>query len=338
MKYISENWAIILIAIAGIAAAMATFFGDKSNNTQQGSTEKPEQKNKALAHTSKKLLSLVIALAAIVGIVGVFASSIQDEQQKNSIHSLGVDNKVLSMRIDSAERANLKITKENTRLQQQSNDLIKAVGSLTKQSQDLIKIINNRSAYEAEENLMSGHLEMDFKQVFQKSEFTVTVGNNPTKCIKKNLVAGKSGLFRLGNADPIKVAFDHNGKIRINTVVFDIQGNLIAEIDNNNWRPNRNMVGRFNYDSRGLEVEDNSGNIVLSIDIKENNIVIQGIFPVKSDDVIWVIGINGVRKVRIKETKSDKDLQAEVKSVDSPAKQLFQYTGNNWLHKRKKNS
>ena len=77
----------------------------------------------------------------------------------------------------------------------------------------------------------------------------------------------------------------------ISLKVFDLKGNLIAEVENNFWRPNRNFTGKFNYDDRGFEVIDNQGNIAVNIEFVGNNqIVINGIFPIIKQNLLLFAG------------------------------------------------
>ena len=85
------------------------------------------------------------------------------------------------------------------------------------------------------------------------------------------------------------------------------------------------MKYKLNYDNKGFEVIDEKDNILFSIDIRKNNTIkIQGWYPT-SPNSIRVIG-DKYMVVLVYGSMYD--------NLNGYFKQLFQYTGKNWLHKR----
>jgi len=317
MDYLIKNWPLLLITISGIITAIATYYDDTEGSKRI------------------KWPVVLIAVAGIVAVIGTFVSSNGDAAQKDNIENLGKENKELNTEIKQLEELDTKISKHNEQLGEenkvltgQSRALIADVKKLTAKSQQLIRTINERTAYEAAENLVSGELKIDFKPTFHNDEITVILGNDTSTNSMKRLSNGTSRLFSFGSQDPITFNFAHN-KINISSTIFDQEGNLIAEIDANSWRPNKNMICRFNYDNRGLEVIDNKRRIVFNIDIKNDSLVIQGVFNDSEHKQVWIYGNNGMNGLDISR-------QREIDNLRTSIRPLFVYTGKNWLHKRLK--
>ena len=130
--------------------------------------------------------------------------------------------------------------------------------------------------------------------------------------------------------------------------VYDLTGNLIAELEDNNWRPNKNFTGKYNYDRKGFEVINNQGGVAASFDIVgPNTIKIQGFFPYIEENIILIAGDKGFttkpfgtkeieeRVFRLTKKKYNIFIKDIITSL--PTSQLFEYSGSNWLHKRKRN-
>jgi len=336
MNYFLENWPVLSIAFAGVVAVIGTFFSSSQDEELKDSIRQPVEGNKISRYISKNWPTLLIAIAGIIAVIATFVGSNQDAAQKNNIEKLGRETVKLDtqiMKLDDLNRdismRNEALAGQNFKLDSESKGLVSQVKGLTEQSQKLIQVINQRIANEAAENLVSGQLHMDFKPTFQDSVM-IKMGASPYKFSFKSLKNGASRLCMVGQKDPLQIK-THNKKIQLSLMVYDLQGFLLAEIANNNWRPNKNYVGRFNYDDRGFEVEDNKGNVVVSIDITgDNQLVIQGIFPLKSEGVILVAGVKEFKILQMENPESA--LIAE----NVKMKELFEYTGEDWLHKRKK--
>ena len=308
-NYFYNNWPAIVLFIAGIFALLATFFSTTQDSQQKNNIEQLGFKNKELSEEVKKL---------------------------------GTINNTISTRIEEITTANKKTVDENLLLSRQSRELISEVQKLTGETKTLVKLVNERTAYAAAENLQSGELHITFEPTFQNI-ISGTIGGMTSTSTIENINKGNS-LFKIGGKDPLSMKFDHK-KMLISMRVFDLEGHLIAEVENNYWRPNKNFTGKMNYDDKGFEVIDNMGNIAVSIDIVGNNqIIIQGIFPMQTEKTLIIAG-KGSELIRLINTEDEAEkfgqtlksynLIVKSKIENVQMRQLFEYTGKNWLHKRK---
>lgn len=70
-----------------------------------------------------------------------------------------------------------------------------------------------------------------------------------------------------------------NNKLRVSCSFTSLDGNIVAEIIENEWQINPNNYFRRNYDDQGLEVIDAQGIMKFQIDlVNENEIVVGGFF------------------------------------------------------------
>lgn len=80
-----------------------------------------------------------------------------------------------------------------------------------------------------------------------------------------------------------------NGKIMVNTTIRDADGTIVAEIINNNWKVNVNpIVWDRNFDDKALEVKNNSGQVVLFVEIIKNIVRLNGVF-IKPDGSVAIV-------------------------------------------------
>jgi hypothetical protein len=299
---------------------------------------------------AKNWPSVLLLIAGILAVAGSFISSTKDTQQKDSIERLGNENLNLSKEIhklnilneDISEKVkkivteNNKTSAENLQLSQHSKELISEV-------QHLIIKVDSTTTNEAAENKKTGELFLTFNSEFKK-RVSFKVGGN-SFALTLDQIRNGAQIFASVNKDPLSIKVVNN-KLLISMRVFDIDGNLIAEIEDNFWRPNPNLTAKFNYDDHGFEVADNKGNIVVSINITATNeIEIQGIFAIKESKLFYIAGSNGFNLLSFK----NPDMIALVykkynltyedflnsKIQQTNITQLFEYTGKNWLHKRK---
>lgn len=318
----------------------------------------------------------------VVGIIACFASffsSKQDSEQKDFIQSLGSNNLLLSEQIDSITKINNSIGQLNTEIAQKIKDLvienkslsidnielskqtkklIQKVDNLTEKSQEIITTIDKRSKYWEEENLLSGELKIDFKltRTWALEGRIVKLGNRSFNVSGANVIEAQSRSrvkgydFNQDNINFLYIRLDVKTMTTLfNKEIYDIDRNLIAEIENNRWRINKNFIGKFNYDEKGVEIIDNQGKIVFSLDIIDSvSIRIQGIFIDRNfNKGILIAGhlSNEIFPIKTPESMAEildkKKLSYENAFKEAVErvqfKQLFQYTGNNWLHKRIRN-
>lgn len=312
MNWILKNWPAALLLCAGIVACIATFVSSKQDQDQKDAIQKLGQENLALSKEISKLDSI---------------------------------NNNIASRVEQLSDENNKLIGENINLSKETKALISEVQNLTEKSKQLIDKIDKTTTYSAEENLQTGELTIGLdSKLSDNDNINVLFGQNITVAPIKKLKEGKGLPFSLGSMLAIFLKIDNNNKFLFNIQVFDIEENLIAEIINNNWRSNKNYVSKFNYDESGFEVMDNKGRIVLNIDLISNNtILIQGIW-LNQEKQICLIGSKGFVLIPAKtpeyeaalKAKQNKDYNTYIKESINKVqiKQLFEYTGKHWLHRR----
>ncbi len=285
---------------------------------------------------------LLITIASTLSVFAAYYSSVQDQTQKDQIqrlgqisNNLGETNVELGYKIKDLQEVNLQVTNRIENLTVNSNLLIEEVNKLSAQTKQIIESMDIKADKEYAKNTSAGELELNFKSIGnQKLVFMLGGGTMD------------DASLQIGNEQPFKIGIQ-NDKLLINTKVYDINDNLIAEIENNKWRLNKNYAGKFNYDKTGFEVIDNKGNIAMSVDVlTSNTVAIQGIFPIKSALRIFIAGSHGFTAVPYSNPEVDKKiLQTTGKKYedffnqrvsDVKMKQLFEYTGKDYLGRRKK--
>lgn len=140
-----------------------------------------------------------------------------------------------------------------------------------------------------------------------------------------------SYIFNYRN-DKILFARSKDGKILFSCDIYDAYGNIIAEIKDNCWRPNRNFISKINYDATGFEVLNNQNQVALSVDFLGDNLIkIQGIFVLKKMGMIYLVGDSIMTALELSRTD---DLPNMIEKTGF--RKIFIYTGINYLHQRAK--
>jgi hypothetical protein len=311
----------------------------------------------AMEWLSKYWPALVILIAGAGASVATYVSTHRDQEQKDNIENLGKENvrlskaiekldtinNSISTKIEQITTGNTKILNQNVELSQQSRDLITKVHELTDQTKKLIDTINKRAAYESEENAITGELQFKGSPIFKEDDPISIVFGGMT--MGNSLKLWKNGAKALGvnGKNPLKMEVEGN-KILFSLNVYDIDGNLVAEIDKNNWRPNKNFTGKFNYDNSSFEVVDNKGRLAINIQYSGKDIIINGMFPFTNDGIIFLAGSEGTEGFPMhvpghdqipykgKQVNYFQLLDSEIERLG--IKKIFKYTGKNWLHQR----
>lgn len=91
------------------------------------------------------------------------------------------------------------------------------------------------------------------------------------KTLKKATVSPFSGInFK---------AWLDKGKIKVTTKILDMNGNIIADMVENEWNVNKPAYAYDrNFNDTSLEVKDHSGNVVFQIDVSDNRVYLRGVF------------------------------------------------------------
>lgn len=271
--------------------------------------------------------------------------TIKDNEQANTIEKqtattqrLAELDSTLSIQLDSLVRIDTGLSRKSNDIANQSlavsnqnQQLITHVKGLSEQSKRLINAVNKRSAYEATENLETAELKMNFSKSFKDEDMvTVVIGNNTITTYISWIKQGGS-FVNMGGKDLFNAHFINN-KIFISLNVYDLYGNLIAEIVDNNWRPNKNFTGKFNYDDTSFEVINNQGEVAINVDFLSNNkIIVNGIFPFRKDNLIILAG----KKSSTLSFNDTYDYYIQALEI-ADIKKIFVYTGKDWLKKRVK--
>ncbi len=293
----------------------------------------------------KNMPAILLLFAGLIASFATYVSGKDDQKQKDSIEELGKQNiklsseifklnnlnKNISTRVEEISKINNKLSTENLELNKLSHNLIFEVNLLTTTSKKLIDKIDERAAYQAAENLQTGEINMNFNsQINENDKVYIIIGGNKFSHTVKALKEKSAKLFSFAGRDPFSISLDKDNRMLFSIEVYDIEGNLIAEIENNNWRPNKNFTGKFNYDDRGFEVIDNKGNVAINFTVSESNkIIIQGIFQFKEIGKIFLCGNNGFN---ILDMTNIQNFNQEIDGINIA--KIFRYTGKNWLHSR----
>lgn len=80
-----------------------------------------------------------------------------------------------------------------------------------------------------------------------------------------------------------------NGQIYVSISVADSQGNIIAEVKDNEWKINRSKLCDRNYSRDSFEVKDAKGKVVLQLRLKENILQFQGILYDPKKNLLWLM-------------------------------------------------
>jgi hypothetical protein len=83
----------------------------------------------------------------------------------------------------------------------------------------------------------------------------------------------------------LKTWFEEDG-IKVTTDVRDSLGNVIANMNRNEWTVNRNFMLDRNFDKNSLEVIDNTGKVIFQVRVKGNQVRLSGVF-FNSDKKYW---------------------------------------------------
>lgn len=285
-------------------------------------------------------ISVIILILTVCAAIAAFFATKDDNAQKNRIEKLGEINTSLTTKVEELSKINNSIAKENTQLVQQNimlsnkaNELIGKVDELTVASNNLIKRIDTRTEKQSAENALSGTLSFSSNIPLQDNEtLRLHLGSNSfghyVSEFKKD---NPPKLIQFQNDIDVVPFRIIGGKLKVSIKIYDLSGNWIADINNNNWIRNPNNTGYFNYDANGFEIIDNKGYVAFSIDfISRTEISVQGYLVNREGSKILAIGKAGYITLDLPVTYSR--LSDVVKELDT--KKIFDYSSVHWLGKR----
>ena len=207
--------------------------------------------------------------------------------------------------------------------------------------------IDSISTLNRKENLKSGHLDFRLKPPYSDSGFIyVVMGGIKAQILLSDLRSVVIAENFLNLQSHVVHLRAENNLLLLSIKVFDIDKNIIGEVTDNNWRPNPNYAPKSNYDDSGFEVFDNKDRIAFNITLDGNQLLIHGVFfDSESYEVITACddathenpyGIPWMDSVTAYEEKMPAKDYMNKLANDCPIKQLFDYTGENWIGKRRK--
>lgn len=90
------------------------------------------------------------------------------------------------------------------------------------------------------------------------------------------------GVFIRDGDKPVFTMNLKQGKLLVTTTMRDEKGDVVAELNNNEWQVNKNNVFDRNYTDSALEVRDQSGKVTLQVVHFGDTIHLAGIFRCRS--------------------------------------------------------
>ncbi|HVX28080.1 MAG TPA: hypothetical protein VHB70_17160 [Parafilimonas sp.] len=286
----------------------------------------------------KLFVIIIIQFLAVVTMASMtYYITITDAQNTQTIIDTGNFNKhlgeqtqLLTKQIDSLQSLDDSIMKH-------SDSLSSKIDSVSDISKNLAYDINSVIKEQSEENAITGKFDFDMGKPLNGDDMitvhfgSMTATNTILPVPNVWYKAGMHLIVLPDSSEPITFGLE-NHKLTVSLDIYDLNGNLMVSIDKNNWHRYTNNTGIFNYDKNGFEIFDNKGNIALSMDLKGNNIVIQGYVFIRKYNKMIIAGsyIDIPGSLDMQQTQNY--LAEEVRRVR--IKQLFKYTGTHWLHKR----
>jgi hypothetical protein len=161
--------------------------------------------------------------------------------------------------------------------------------------------------------------------------YTVCLGSNTLRVSKGSLIEGMDldNCIMCDNAFPITMKLK-NGKVFISCKFYNLNNEIVGEIENNEWQLNSNFYKR-NYDNNAIEVIDNYDIVIMQVILEGEKIKINGVLHCGNQLLICNgSGVIGHPLDPTSETEKSLYL-SEARKI----KRIFEYTGDNWLGKRK---
>lgn len=279
--------------------------------------------------------SVVILVLTILAAIAAFWANKQDSNQKDRIETLGQTNTDLTEQVrklsilnnDIANNAqkiadrNSELAVKNLQLTTKANELISRVDLLTEQSYELVKKLDTKTD---EEFAVSGEFEFSINQGKSIVQiYSIEMGGNLALVTynQRNM-----SLIHIGDVCDIYL---RDFKLMVTGKFYDLQRNLIAEIEENRWRVSKTSVSKFNFDENGFEVFDIKGRLVVQFDIRGPKIKLQGYFAAKSMKVLTVTDNGGSLDFPYGTDTLNKEVYKYYdKHLNS--RSLFIYCGNRW--------
>jgi hypothetical protein len=296
--------------------------------------------------TTFVLRALILCLLAYV----IYLSSGDDDYWKKDVTRLQKLDSTVDYEIDSMNYVNHEIDSSTKVMVGKNNDIASNNLKLTEDGDELASATKKLIQ---ESKVITEHLDTVTDQEFEVTgEFNFPVDSSFGNGTKVSSIAsewngGQYNLIELrNNRMPF---FNHarfnvyvaNYKFIISGKIYDLNDNLIVEIEDNKWRLNKNAASKFNYDSAGFEVFDNSGRVAINVNFrklgnprKSSGILleIQGILQMDNDEVTLLVNHQTHQTLPYGTREENKKIY-HIYDLH-PIKPLFKYTGAKWRHVR----
>jgi hypothetical protein len=319
MQELIKNWPSILLLLAGMSAAWATYVANNKSEKQQQNIEELGLINKELGTKNNDLGEKIRNLSELT-------LRLTEENRELTDQS-----KLIIEEVKKLVGSSINIANENKDLTTQNKTLIQEVQKLNTSSYELINKLDAKTDNEYE---VTGSFSFSIDSLENADQFEVILGKNPTMNAYNALELKMSnGNFRLLNRNGISLNLINN-YLLLDAKIYDANGDIIAEVEKNHWRINKNSVSKFNYDNKGFEIFDNKGRIVFSIDIRKNGIFIRGIIPESELGKFVLYTDDTYLKFSNLDINTFSDYNKLYEKGD-PITQMFEYNIKNWRHKRR---
>lgn len=100
---------------------------------------------------------------------------------------------------------------------------------------------------------------------------------------------GSEGPIFTDHGESLISLKNEHGKLLISFKIRDENGSLIAELVDNEWKLNKNLIFDRNYTDQALEVRDSAGKVVLQIFNHGSVIQLAGVFRSKDGRILKII-------------------------------------------------
>jgi hypothetical protein len=271
-----------------------------------------------------KKMTGTLLLSILGGLVAIGAGIAQFYENKKS-EEVATENE------NRARQAERQLLEKAEALIEAQKEIVK----LQEQQNQLLVRVDARAEKTSKENALTGKIDLRLSGLKLDDQIIRRFGGEEGATAINSysqMIQWKPKFISVGQEDLIKVRIVDN-KMVISLTWYNLKGEWIVEIVDNFWRRNPTNTGKFNYDDKGFEVVDNQGNIALNLNFrKQNEIIIQGYIYTPQNGLIAIGGKNGVYVPK----KTDNDVSIIQKMKEIQIIQLFEYSGEGWLGKRRK--
>lgn len=142
---------------------------------------------------------------------------------------------------------------------------------------------------------------------------TATERNLAIGGIRIVLKSSNNTIVTDGSSPLLSVRIE-NGKLLINTIIYDEYGNIVAVLEDNQWKVNENSYFDRNYNDSAIEVKNKKGRIVLQVVNFGDVIHFAGVFHAKDGHVVSFMPLDDMTSA-IEIRGSEEELLLEIKPI-----------------------